>query len=82
MLLRHTGNCCFVWGRSLRLLPIRYHTKMPEGSRVSENIAVRMSVETWLILSWHRYIAGNTMVEVVNAKSLAWKARGLGFLKY
>ena len=40
---------------------------------MSENIAVRMSVETWLILSWHRYIAGNTMVEAVNANCWAGK---------
>ena len=29
----------------------------------------------------HRYIAGNTMVEAVNARSLGWKARAPGFFE-
>ena len=45
------------------------------------NICAEDHEETWLTLSWRSYIAGNTMVEAVNAKSLGWKPQAPGFFE-
>lgn len=44
-------------------------------------MALEDHVETRLTLSWRSYIAGNTMVEAVNAKSLGWKPQAPGFFE-